>query len=1068
MTHPELDRRALEALDGLFDVPPAERAAAIAELSARDAVLAQRVMFLLAFSERGELEVWSSEDTRSQLARLLSEGRHERLGLAPGDLVGAFRLERLLGVGGMGEVWRAQRAFADFEQAVALKVLRLGLDSPELLARFREERRLLAELQHPSIPRLVDGGTCPDGRPYLAMDCVDGQPIDVWVEERALGVDAVTKLCIDVCDAVAHAHTRGIVHRDLKPTNVHVDRDGRVHVLDFGIAKVVDRLSTEGPSLTRTNQRVLTPSHASPEQVRGEAVTKATDVHALGILLFELLTGASPFCANGGSQGEVQQAVLDLIPPAPSRGLVPRLVAGHARVRGDLDIVVAMALRKEPLRRYPDAGALADDLRRFLAGQRVLGRADTTAYRVTRFVRRNRALVAGVTATILALLGGLIAARVEARRARAASEESERAAYVATLDALEASLRAGSTASIRTQLLEFPVHRRGWEWEHLMYRVTGYESVLDYRWPAQRLGAAVVWGGKDDPWLAMRDSDAISLTQGFDPIARILVDHPAALARNDVDGSVFVLDGRRTLTRHAVTEGGHSACRPLGTLFAPEGVVPNALAVAPNGHYGVTTLSNGEVVFFDVAGQELTRFAVHEPSEMCGPIAWSPDGTLVATGGWDETIQLFDGVGLRHLGGLHAHTMGVNGVAFSPSSKRLASVSYDRHLLIWDIARGSIVARRKFEWILETTMFVDEERLLVSDTSSAIRLHSARTCDELEVFHGARAAVDSLALSPDRSRFVGADLKFGATVFLLESRRLPSVRVCEFSRGLTIAPDDSAVLTGSPDEHARVWSLPDLDGGGVLPLRGGYVMNVAWSPDGRTFATSHYTAGFALWRATDRSLLRRFEIPAGEAALDVTIDVGSGLLHGVTGALTEPRTTLRAWSLDDAVLPPTRLDFEGRLGTWHQNTHLVSDSRGAPIAVLVADTAWRFRGAAPPARLQVPGDLSPSAIGRGRNDREVLLAREGLVAVIDVTNGELLRTFPLLPGIVVTLDSRPQGDRVAVGRGPTIDLLDAADGRRVVTLHGHGDHLHRVLWTHNGEALVSMGYEGDLKVWRTK
>ncbi|WP_412069845.1 protein kinase domain-containing protein [Rubrivirga sp. IMCC43871] len=367
----------------------------------------------------------------------------------PPARVGPWQLVERIGEGGMGEVWRADRADGAYVQTAAVKLVRPGL-APDLLARFRAERQILAGLDHPAIARLLDGGQAPDGRPYLALEYVDGEPITAYADRRRLGVDARLALFRQVCDAVAAAHRQLVVHRDLKPSNVLVTDAGQVKLLDFGIAKLLD--PAEGAAVaapvTEADRRVMTPEYAAPEQVRGEPATTATDVYGLGVLLYELLTGTRPYRLESRVRRAVEQAILETDPTEPSTAVSGATDAATARstepphlrrrLRGDLDQIVLKALCKEPTRRYDGAAALAADLGRHLAGLPVEARPEAVGYRIGKFIRRHRVAVAAAVAVLLALVGGAGAAlwqgaEADRQRDRAADRAAEAEAVMTFL-----------------------------------------------------------------------------------------------------------------------------------------------------------------------------------------------------------------------------------------------------------------------------------------------------------------------------------------------------------------------------------------------------------------------------------------------------------------------------------------------------------------------------------------------------------------------------------------------------------------------------------------------------------
>jgi len=361
---------------------------------------------------------------------------------ADGAIVGPYRVVRELGRGGMGAVYLAERADGQFEQQVALKLIKRGMDSEEIHRRFLAERQILARLSHPNIARLLDGGVSADGRPYFAMEYVEGSPITAHCDERRLTIDERLRLFRGVCSAVGYAHQSLVVHRDLKPSNILVTPDGTVKLLDFGVAKLLRREPGQEAGVTRTGVRVMTPEYAAPEQVLGARVTTATDVYALGAVLYELLTGRRAHRFRKHTPAEVARVVCEVAPELPSTAVTRERPsgeaegdrpasaaddAGHARglrpdalrrrLRGDLDTIVLKALHKDPMRRYSSADALLEDLRRHAAGLPVLARPDSVRYRAGKFVRRHRLGAAAGAAVLMALVGGLAGTAWQARKA---------------------------------------------------------------------------------------------------------------------------------------------------------------------------------------------------------------------------------------------------------------------------------------------------------------------------------------------------------------------------------------------------------------------------------------------------------------------------------------------------------------------------------------------------------------------------------------------------------------------------------------------------------------------------
>ena len=353
-------------------------------------------------------------------------GVGRRSALESGVRIGSWRIIEQLGEGGMGTVYLAQRADAGFEQRAAVKLVRGGTADAYLLHRFRGEQQILASLEHPHIARLIDGGTTADQVPFVALEYVEGAPIDVYCQERGLNLRQRLELFCRVCSAVHYAHQRLVVHRDIKPSNILVTRDGHPKLLDFGIAKLIDPLNDHGTPNPPTMFRMGTPESASPEQLAGQPITIATDVYALGVLLYRLLTEQSPYHGRLTSERDLVRAICEEMPDPPS--VAVRRASPNRRpplsIPADLNVIVMKALRKEPERRYGSVEQLADDVTRFLSDLPVRAASDSLRYRTGKFVRRHAIAIVAATFAGLAIVGG---AGVAVYQARVAGEQRARA-----------------------------------------------------------------------------------------------------------------------------------------------------------------------------------------------------------------------------------------------------------------------------------------------------------------------------------------------------------------------------------------------------------------------------------------------------------------------------------------------------------------------------------------------------------------------------------------------------------------------------------------------------------------
>lgn len=447
--NPDKWEKINELFHAAIECAPQERVLFLKESCSEDETLLQEVERLVAAHDRAGDFI--QEPVIADGIELLSV-ENEKPNIAA-EQFGAYKIIREIGRGGMGMVYLAERADGEFTQRVAIKIIKRGMDTEAVLRRFRRERQILASLEHPNIARMLDGGTTEDGLPYFVMEYVEGDPIDRFCERQQLLVVERLELFRQVCAAVAYAHQRLVIHRDLKPSNILVTREGEPKLLDFGIAKLMHNESGGAETIpTATGMRLMTPEYASPEQAQGLPVTTLTDVYSLGVILYELLSGRSPFRFKDHSPIEILLKKISGVDPLKpsdaaketqenrdgetqeqrkpgknqkSESLNPKLL------RGDLDNIILKAMRKEPAERYASVGQFSEDIRRHLAGLPVIARPVTFNYRLAKFVQRNKAAVAAAVLLFLILVGGIITTTWQARRARQQEElariEKERA-----------------------------------------------------------------------------------------------------------------------------------------------------------------------------------------------------------------------------------------------------------------------------------------------------------------------------------------------------------------------------------------------------------------------------------------------------------------------------------------------------------------------------------------------------------------------------------------------------------------------------------------------------------------
>ncbi len=478
---PEVDRLFHEVVD----LSPEERQAYLDQACGADSSLRAEVESLVV-NAQGPTDFLNQPALGPQFTLLPDRSTWEESADAMvGQDIGPYRLEEQIAAGGMGVVYLARRADEEYEKRVAIKLIKRGMDSEQILRRFRQERQTLAHLDHVHIASLLDGGATADGRPYLVMEYIDGVRIDEYCDQRRLSITQRLLLFESVCSAVHYAHQNLVIHRDLKPANILVTRDGEPKLLDFGVAKVLrDERAGAVRTMTAAESRLLTPEYASPEQVLGHAMTTVSDVYSLGVILYELLAGRRPYDLRRCGPGEIERTVCVADHERPStagtrtgepfsqsgeesqrsdpeaisslRGLTSEGL--RRRLRGDLDNIVMMAMRKDPHRRYASVEQFAEDLRRYREGRPVLAQRDTIRYRTAKFLRRNRVGVAAAALVVLSLLVAVVGISWEAQATRT-QRDAARAnlfwAEGAERLAAEEARRAKAEAETSKQALEF-------------------------------------------------------------------------------------------------------------------------------------------------------------------------------------------------------------------------------------------------------------------------------------------------------------------------------------------------------------------------------------------------------------------------------------------------------------------------------------------------------------------------------------------------------------------------------------------------------------------------------------
>ena len=1060
--------RAADLFAAALDQPHERREAFLDEACGGDVALRADVASLL----RALPAARRLFDGAPHLPADAADGADPAADPALGLAVGPWRLVRRLAVGGMGAVYLGERVDTAFRKQVAIKLIRPWLDTADIVERFRRERQVLADLEHPHIARLLDGGTTADGLPYLVMEYVDGAPIDRHADQASLTVAERLRLFLTVCTAVQYAHRNLVIHRDLKPSNILVDREGQVKLLDFGIAKVLGGEAGDAADPEWTLPAAMTPRYASPEQMRGERVTTATDVYSLGVLLYELLAGAPPYDVPTRLTATAAQVICEAEPTRPSRAAAlaavgtaasrgqspPRLAQALA---GDLDTIVLKALRKEPERRYASVDELAADIGRHLDGLPVLAAPDRLGYRAGKFLRRHRALAVATTMTVAALAIALGVSLESGRRARQQTREARQLAYVNSLAAAESALRENAVEEAAARLDAAPADLRGWEWRHLSSRLD--HSLLTVPAHAQGVtcvrflpGGASVLTAATDGTVREWDATTGAALRSWGPLGAsveslALPADGSWLAAGLGNGRVMVLDRAAQVVPVQLCEGSGWA----------------SVAVGPDGRRLATAHADGIVRVWDVAGRRL--LASWEAGGGFVQVAWVPGGDDLVTGDGHGVVKVWDAATGRLRQSFSRHSRRVYCLAVSPDGCLAVSGGMDQLAIVYDLRAGEAVTTFHVHTgtVSSLAFTADSAQVLSSGPDGRFLRWDARTGAVLAELRGHLADVSAVGASPDGHRLASADWNGTLKTWDAEAcdvavRRVPTASAMVGNVGcLAIDPAGRVVACGHSQDGVPVWPLP---GSSVMPALlepTGPVTSLGYTPDGRRLLVGTAPGTLMLFDTATRTIVTTAPAHDGELAGLAVHPSGRWAATGGDDGV------IRIWELDDKALKP--LVSPAPEGPGGKVYGLAFSPDGTQLAAAAADSSvylWRWPELGAPRRLE--GHAGPvlevcfDPAGR----RLVSAGAEGTLREWSLPDGRLLAARELGRAHVGALAWSRDGSRLASGGvDGVVRLFDAASLRELVGLRGHVARVTALEFAPGDSSLVSGSRDGTLRLW---